>query len=194
MYESLRSGEFFDRYKEELTPGGFRFITKAYRSSDNTVAIYPKENDVDCFFQLPNYQLTKVPKKRRYIFLLRKNSLNSLEEKGELQDGRIKIPVKLLEIWKDPYEDSEEIEEVKEVKEVEVKTDDRSDEKPAITDTEDMSESKETRVEKLKRLNQEVDEAIKKLESTLENIKSLQKKADKAEKELNETLISLGYE
>ena len=108
MNNVLTNLEFYENYKHKISPGKFKFITQAYKLRDKTVAIFPNENNVDCYFQLPTYGTRTVPDVRRYIYKLNKESVSSGKFLTD-SSGRIVIPVNDLIIWDDPYSSKEEV-------------------------------------------------------------------------------------
>lgn len=181
MYAVLRSSEFFERYKKELTPGEFKFITKAYRTSDDSVAVYLKENEYDCYFQLPCYQSNTLPENRKDIFLLRKNTLRDVSGLEEISGGRLKVPIKLLEVWRNPYKESDNI----------IKTTPITKEVIEVMIPDEPT--KETRADKIKRLSLEINERTHNLELIIERLNVLTEKALESEKNLIQALEMINY-
>ena len=102
MNKVLDNLQFYNRYKNDLTAGSFKFITKAYHGKDKTVAVFPSEIKCDCYFQLPTFSSREVPDNRKYIYRLKKDSL-VLSRYLTDAAGKIRVPVVDLEIWSDPY-------------------------------------------------------------------------------------------
>lgn len=165
MYEVLNSSSFYKQFRKELNPGEFKFIVKAFKQSDSTVAIYDSENNVDCYFQLPGYKSTKVPENRCFIYKLRKGFVND-NPHIPMEDGRYKIPVDSLELWRNPYVDEIEFKETKKEVEIEKKE-------------ENVPEGIFERVERL------TGQAKEKADSLEEAIKKMQEMEDKILKTLS---------
>lgn len=173
MYEVLNNKSFFEKFKDELTPGEFKFITKAFRRSDNTVAIFDEENNVDCYFQLPSYKTTKLPEDRRWIYKLSKGSI----KKGSyilMEDNRYKIPVDSLTIWKDPYNEPIGFKNS-------IGLSGNSQEK---TKEQTAHKHDESLLEKIDRLSTEVEERIERLETAIKKLIDIEEKVLKALKKI----------
>jgi len=171
MYEVLTSGQFYKQYQNDLVPGEFKFITKAYRQSDNTIAIFKSENNVDCYFQLPGYKSLLVPENRCSIYRLKKGYIDE-NPHIPMDDERYKIPVGELELWNNPY-----------VNEVEFP----DDKVPEVVEKKEEDVPKESIFKRVERLTREAYERADKLE---ESIKKMQEMEDK----ILETLSKLEYE
>jgi hypothetical protein len=170
MYEILTSKEFFDKYEDKLVPGEFKFITKAFRQSDKTVALFEKENTIDCYFQMPGYKSTKVPENRKHIYKLSKGSVTKDSGFLLMDDGRYKIPMDKLDIWDNPYSHNDIVFE-----------EPIRDDVPNVYKT----EMKESLIDKLTRLDREVDEKVKRLESAIEALVRMEEKIIKTLEKLN---------
>jgi hypothetical protein len=170
MHEILTSKDFYEKYKDSLIPGEFKFITKAYRQSDNTIAIFEKENNVDCYFQLPNYKTTRVPDKRKWVYKLPKGYIKT-NGHIEMDDGRYKIPVDDLELWRNPYTPDEPMVEKVNKEFVEQFT---------------PEPVKEPLLDRMKRLEKEAEERCEKLELAIEKMRKMEEK-------ITETLSKLSH-
>lgn len=160
MHEILTSKDFYEKFKDSLVPGEFKFITKAYRQSDNTIAIFEKENKIDCYFQLPNYKTTRVPDKRKWIYKLPKGYIESSGH-IEMDDGRYKIPVDDLDLWANPYSELNEEEK---------------GEKPPAIEFHEPKPSKEPIFDRLQRLEKDAEEQIERLEAAIKKMSEMEEK------------------
>ncbi len=170
-YKILTSGEFYDKYSDKLTPGLFKFITAAYRQSDNTIAIFPSENNVDCYFQLPTYKTTTVPFKRRYIYKLNKETISKCNFLI-LEDGRYKIPVTELELFADPYDESLSVNFIEVEKKIEQEVADLNKE-PEETDLERVARELEEAINRATELTNKLNELSDKGDSVFDKLKKM---------------------
>jgi hypothetical protein len=168
MYEILTSKQFYEKYQDKLKPGEFRFITKAFRQSDNTVALFEKENYNDCYFQLPGWKTTQVPENRRWIYKLPKNSIKP-GRYIEMEDGRYKIPVSELDLFSDPYEDEPVFDDfVQQFQEAK------------SPPTEEVKKEEMTLLEKIELLEKQIDMKVNNLEALLQRLIAMEKKVSEA--------------
>lgn len=102
-YQVLHYKEFFEKFK--LTSDTSRFISKAYKKTNNTVSVFEDELDKDCYFQCPDYGESYVPEERRYIYLLKANTYNSLPYTINTAGNkkRYSINIDNLIVFADPY-------------------------------------------------------------------------------------------
>ena len=105
---ALSLKEFQLRYPEVgilLREGTYKYTTKAYGWSDDTVALFPEEVDRYIFFMCPNRE-GDIDFNRRFIYVIKPYSFNVSKENYRI---KIKLDDPKIIVYKDPFniEDSD---------------------------------------------------------------------------------------